>query len=147
MQNYNRTSAPGFDYNEYSNSMIFRYMHRPHIHWDVEISNLNNAPGDATLAAIPGESERRLQSTWKRNYGENIAITWQETMIQRGVDGTQSLEFADFSRLVSSFVYSQRIVDNLTLDIGVRLDASEYSDFKENNFDEFYLHTATRYRF
>jgi len=144
--NYNYLNAAGYDYNEIVNMLKFTGIYRPYIRWILEFRN-NSASYDVTNSVFPDTQRFTIKYSWTRNFGEDKAFTLFGEIVDYGVDGKETGIYSDYVRNKLGVLLSRRITDTISMDFGIVKSDTTNATFKENDVDESYVHTSTRWVF
>jgi len=144
--NYNYLNLAGYDYNELLNSVELNYLHREDIKLNLEFKN-SNINYNLSKSAFPNTSESSFKTSWSRNYGIDKAFTLFEEVIHYDVSGNESAIYSSYLKTKFGFVVSRRITDNLSVDLGLIKSNTSNFNFHQNDIEETYLHTSTRWIF
>jgi hypothetical protein len=74
-------------------------------------------------------------------------LTLFEEIVHYDVSGNESAIYSSYLKTKFGFVFSRRITDNLSIDLGIIKSNTSNLNFHENDIEETYLHTSTKWIF
>ncbi len=145
LSGYNYLNTAGKDYNEFATDLIFYYSHRPFINWEIKFNNSNQSYDASNI--FPNTRKNSFSSKWRRNYGENTAFTFIQEFTIFSVPDNENIAFSEYSEIKTGFILTKLITEDITMDFGLFMDKQDNYNYHENDIEEVYFQTGTKWTF